>query len=403
MTTHTRRRWVTTGLAGISGALAPAATAQIASKASGRTEIAEIKTYVVPGACFVKATASNGAFGWGEADADNPPLMGAFINNGLKQEVIGQPVWDAERLWDRMFYANHDHGPGGALANAIAGIDIALWDLRGRLLGLPVYQLIGGMYRDRIRAYGSFGVAFGKAMTSAQAAAQAAKFVKQGFTAVKLRMQIRESRQNPYPDPTLEYARAVRKAIGPDVDFWVDINGGYSAPRAIQMAGILQRELNVLFLEEPVSDQTHTETAAVVRAVDLPVVMGEKEYTRWQQRELLLYGNPDVLNPDPIKAGGLTEMKKIAALAQTYGKPIMCHNTRPTLSTAAALHFCASIPNSAPLLEYVDLEWERYRHLPAFMRNNVEFKDGYLLVPKGPGLGLAVDEERVQRAAVASL
>jgi L-alanine-DL-glutamate epimerase-like enolase superfamily enzyme len=362
-----------------------------------RLAIKSVETFVVEGACFVKVTATNGAAGWGEADADNPPLMAAFIHHGLKQRVVGESVWDNERLWDAMFYKNHDQGPGGALANAIAGVDIALWDLKGKLLGLPVYQLLGGMYRDRIRVYGSFGVGFGRSMTVEQAAAQAKKFVERGFTAVKLRMQIRQNNQNPEPDPTFVYARAVREAIGPDVDFLIDINNGYSAARAVETAHRLKREFNIWFLEEPASDQTHAETAEVVKAIDTPVIAGEKEYTRWQHRELIVYGNPDYLNPDTIKAGGLTEMKKIAAVAQAYGKPIICHNTRPTLGTAASLHFVASIPNCGPLMEFVDVE--RFGFLMGLMKNNVKFEKGYLLVPQGAGLGMEVDEEKVRRAA----
>ncbi|MDX2043917.1 MAG: mandelate racemase/muconate lactonizing enzyme family protein [Acidobacteriota bacterium] len=366
---------------------------------AGATEnptIKSVETFVVEGACFVKVTASNGVAGWGEADTDNAPLMAAFIHNGLKQRVLGESVWDTERLWDAMFYKNHDQGPGGALANSIAGIDIALWDLKGRLLGLPVYQLLGGMYRDRIRVYGSFGVGFGRSMTVAQAAAQAKKFVERGFTAVKLRMQIRQNNQNPEPDPTFEYARAVRQAIGPDVDFLIDINNGYSAARAIETARRLKQEFNIWFLEEPVSDQTHAETAAVVKAVDTPIIAGEKEYTRWQLRELIVYGQPDYLNPDTIKAGGLTEMKKIAAIAQAYGKPIICHNTRPTLGTAASLHFVASIPNCGPLMEFVDVD--KFEFLRGLMKNDVRFEKGYLFVPQGVGLGMEVDEEKVRRA-----
>lgn len=359
--------------------------------------IKSVETFVVEGACFVKVTASNGLAGWGEADADNAPLMAAFIHNGLKQRVIGESVWDNERLWDAMFYKNHDQGPGGALANSIAGIDIALWDLKGKLLGLPVYQLLGGQYRDRIRVYGSFGIGFGRSMTVEQAAAQARKFVQQGFTAVKLRMQIRQNNQNPEPDPTFVYARAVREAIGPDIDFLIDINNGYSAARAIETAHRLKKEFNIWFLEEPVSDQTHAETAAVVRAVDTPIIAGEKEYTRWQLRELIVYGNPDYLNPDTIKAGGLTEMKKIAAIAQAYGKPIICHNTRPTLGTAASLHFIASIPNCGPLMEFVDVD--KFEMLRGLMKNNVRFEKGYLFVPQSVGLGVEVDEEKIRKVA----
>lgn len=360
-------------------------------------KIERIETFVVKGACFVKVTASNGMAGWGEADADNPPLMAAFIEHGLKERAIGQDPWNSEKIWDTMFYSNHDQGPGGALANAIAGIDIALWDLKGRLLGLPVYQLLGGSYRKRIRVYGSFGVRGGRAMTAAQAAAQAAKFVRQGFTAVKLRMQIRENNQNPDPDPTLTYARAVREAIGPDIDLLVDINNGYTAARGVEVGKRLRDELNILFLEEPCSDQVHAETAAAVRALDVPIIAGEKEYTRWQLRELITLGNPDFLNPDTIKAGGLSEMKKIAAIAQAYGKPIICHNTRPTLGTAASLHFIASISNCGPLMEFVDVD--NFRELMGLMKNNARYEKGYLYVPEGPGLGIEPDEAKIRQAA----
>ncbi len=363
-------------------------------------KIKSVETFVLqPAGCFVKITADNGVVGWGEADADNPPVAAAFIHNGIKQEVIGESVWDAERLWDKMFYANHDLGPGGILANSISGIDIALWDLRGKLLGLPVNQLLGGRYRDKLRVYGSFGIGFGR-LSVEDAVKQAKKFVDLGFTAVKLRIQIRQNRQNPNPDPTLEYARAVRKAIGDKIDYWVDINNGYTAARAIQMEKILREELGVIFFEEPVSDQTHTETAEVVRAVDSPVIQGEKEYTRWQMRELMIYGNPDVLNPDPIKAGGLTEMKKIAAIAQAYGKPIMCHNTRPTLSTAATLHYASSISNAGMFIEYVDITSERYKPVADLMKTKLKFENGYLFVPEGVGLGVEMDEERLKREAV---
>jgi L-alanine-DL-glutamate epimerase-like enolase superfamily enzyme len=367
------------------------------AQTSSALTIKSVETFVVEGACFVKVTASNGVAGWGEADADNAPLMAAFIHNGLKQRVIGESVWDNERLWEAMFYKNHDQGPGGALANAIAGIDIALWDLKGKLLGLPVYQLLGGAYRDRIRVYGSFGVGFGKSMKVEEAAALAKKLVERGFTAIKLRMQIRQNNQNPQLDLTFEYARAVRRAIGPDIDFLIDINNGYSAARGIETVRRLKEEFNIWFIEEPVSDQTHSETAAVVRALDVPVIAGEKEYTRWQLRELIVYGNPDYLNPDTIKAGGLTEMKKIAAIAQAYGKPIICHNTRPTLGTAASLHFIASISNCGPLMEFVDVD--KFVFLRGLMKNEAKFDKGYLYVPQGAGLGMEVDEDKIRKAA----
>jgi L-alanine-DL-glutamate epimerase-like enolase superfamily enzyme len=296
-----------------------------------------------------------------------------------------------------MFYRNHDSGPGGALTNAIAGVDCALWDLKGKLLGLPVHKLIGGSYRDRVRVYGSFGIGNVKKMSPADAARNAAKFVEKGFTAVKVRLQIRELNLNPEPEIAFEYVGAVRAAVGDKIDILVDANNGYTAARAIQVGRRLYEEFNIRYLEDPVSDQTDAEMAQVVAALEVPIIAGEKEYTRWQFRDLIAFGNVDVINPDVIKVGGITEMKKIAVLAQTYQKPIIPHNTRPTLGTAASLQFLASIPNMGPFMEFPDLD--EFTDLLALMKTPIEYRDGYLTVPTAPGLGIEVDAEAVRSAA----
>jgi L-alanine-DL-glutamate epimerase-like enolase superfamily enzyme len=160
----------------------------------------------------------------------------------------------------------------------------------------------------------------------------------------------------------------------------------------------LRQEIGVNFYEEPVSTQNLHELAQVCEALDMPVIAGEKEYTRWQHRDLMERGKVGIINPDVVKCGGLTEAKKIAAFAQACSKQIVPHNTKPTFSTAAALHFAASISNCGPFMEFVDVD--EFKDLTAVMKNNVEFKDGFLQVPYTPGLGLEVDEERVKRAVV---
>lgn len=363
--------------------------------ARGELKVAAIETFKLRQAIFVKVTADNGVAGWGEASPNNRHVVETFIHTALKRHVLGRGIWDAEPVWDDMFYANHDLGPQGALMYAIAGIDCALWDLRGRVAGMPVHRLLGGAYRTRVKAYASFGVDGGVKMTAAQAAAQAAGFVERGFQAVKIRMQIRERNINPHPDPTLAYARAVRKAIGDRIELIVDINGGYTAARAIEVGKRLRDELGVRYFEEPVSTQNLHEFAQVTEALDIPVIAGEKEYTRWQHRDLIEQGRVDILNPDVTKCGGLTEAKKIAALGQAAERPIVPHNTRPTLSTAAALQFAASISNAGPFLEFVNVN--EFRDLRNAMKSNIEFQDGYLTVPQTPGIGLEPDEAAVRR------
>ncbi|MBL8228884.1 MAG: mandelate racemase/muconate lactonizing enzyme family protein [Bryobacterales bacterium] len=376
--------------------LLPCAPAYLRAQADD--EIREITTYRHPQGMFVRVKSASGAFGWGEAESGMPELMETFIHAGLKKNAIGQSIWDAERVWDRMFFDQHDLGPGGALTGAISGIDLALWDLRGRVLKQPVYRLIGGKYRDRVKVYGSFGVGFGRRMNPRQAAEKAKKFVSRGYLAVKVRMQIRESRQNPEPDPTFEFVKAVREAIGPKTELLVDINNGYTAERAIAVGLRLRDEFGARYFEDPVSDQHLEDYAAVTSALHgISTIAGEKQYTRWQLRDLIVRGNVDYINPDVIKAGGLTEMKKIAAIAQAYQKPVICHNTRPTVSTAASLHFMASIPNAGPFFEAPDDD--EFEPLLSVATRHYRFENGYLTVPSAPGLGIDFDEPKLRAAS----
>lgn len=401
-----RRSFLQTSAAvGVATLLAPriadaqAQPAKQALSSVSNVKITDVKTFKLKDAILVKVESDAGVSGWSEASPNNVHVAETFINQGLKQEVVEKSVWNAEPIWDDMFYANHDLGPGGILTYGIAGIDCALWDLRGKLTKMPVYRLLGGKYRDKVRAYGSFGVNGGRRMTAQQAAEKAVKFVEKGFTVIKLRMQIRERNINPADDLTMEYARAVRKAIGDKIEFFVDINNGYTAARAIEIGKKLRQEIGVNYYEEPVSTQNLHELAQVVEAMDIPIIAGEKEYTRWQHRDLIERGKVGIINPDVVKCGGLTEAKKIAAFAQACSRQIVPHNTKPTFSTAASLHFAASISNCGAFMEFVDVD--EFTDLMNLMKNNVEFKDGFLLVPQTPGIGIEPDEERVKRAVVA--
>ena len=206
-------------------------------------------------------------------------------------------------------------------------------------------------------------------------------------------MQIREDHLNPVNDQTIAYVDAIEKEIGRDAELFVDINNGYSAARAIQIGRILQDEYGHRFYEEPCSDQNHIETARVVEALDLGVIAGEKEYTLFQVDELITYANPDYLNPDVIKAGGITVMNKIKALSQMRQKPLIFHNTRPTISTAATLQLAASAPTIGPFFEYPDRD--RFTEQIAVVEEYLDVRDGYITVPDSPGIGIDIDEAKV--------
>ncbi len=365
----------------------------VAAPAESDLRIAEVKTYVMDDALFVRVTTDSGVSGWGECDAGSHAVMSAFIHSEHAQRVLGQDPFDNEPLYDQMFYRSHDFGPGGALSNSIAGIDIALWDLKARLLEVPIYRLLGGLYREKMPLYGSYGTGRWERLDKREAVAQAVTFVREGFRTVKCRMQIREDFLNPVNDQTIEYVDAIENEIGKDAELFVDINNGYSAARAIQVGRILQDKYGHRFYEEPCSDQNHVETARVVDALDLGIIAGEKEYTLFQVDELITYANPDYLNPDVIKAGGITVMEKITALAQMRQKPIIFHNTRPTISTAATLQLAAAAPTVGPFFEYPGKEG--FEELIATVTEYPHVADGFITVPESPGLGIDIDEDKV--------
>jgi L-alanine-DL-glutamate epimerase-like enolase superfamily enzyme len=373
---------------------APAVTPAVRSTLSD-VKITGIRCHVVHKLALVELTTDAGVTGWGECAWDGEGLMPRFVEDLLKKHCVGQSVHDVRRLWDWMFYENHDLGPGGALPNAIAGIDIALWDVKGRLLGLPIHQLLGGAYRNRIEAYGSVPVRRGRVSVD-DCVRRCLAFVEQGYRCVKVRMQIREHYLNPDPDPTFAYVAAVRKAVGDQIELMVDANNGYSASRAIQTGRKLHETWGVNYFEDPVSDQNHAEMAQVTAALDdVEIVAGEKCYTRWQIKDLIVQGQVDIINPDVVKVGGLTELDRIHHLATCFQKPIQLHNTRPTISTAASLQAMATFSQVARFIEFPIMDPTLEAQVRLFSKD-LRPREGWLTLPTGPGLGLEPDVDALR-------
>jgi L-alanine-DL-glutamate epimerase-like enolase superfamily enzyme len=358
-------------------------------------KITGLKTYILPRALFVKIETNAGVTGWGESSPNNRHMVQALIETDFKKLIIGRDPFDVEAIWDTLYWGRHDLGPAGALTYAVAGVDLALWDIKGKLLNQPVYKLLGGCYRKEFPTYGGIPLKGGNVPVE-EAIKRALRLAEKGFKTVKLRMQIREYNLNPIPDPTIKYYTAVRKALPDNVDLFVDPNEGYTASRAIQVGKELQA-MGMKYYEGPCPLENYKDTAAVVEAIDIPVLAGEKCYTRWQFRDLILLANPDIIQPDIIKSGGITEVKKIAVLGQTFFKTLAPHNTKPTLGTAAALHLLASCSNFGPFIEFI--EPELYTDIMSVCENQVEFKNGNLILPEQPGLGLTVIEKMVDKLA----
>jgi L-alanine-DL-glutamate epimerase-like enolase superfamily enzyme len=361
-----------------------------------QARVKAVRAYSVPGAVFVQVTADDGTSGWGEAGHSGGPLVAAVVERVLRERVVDQDVFAAETTWARMFYEADELGPGGLASQAIAGVDCALWDLRGKLLGLPVWALLGGKFRDSIPLYGSFTRGHQKTPSAASEMAEA--LVDEGFQALKFRLDIREENQDPTDDPAVPFVRAIRRAIGEKVPLYIDANNGYSPSRAIEIGQILAKEFNVNLFEEPVAAYQYASLAKVADALEMPVAAGEHEYTRWQFRDLILQGRVDVLNPDVSKLAGLTEAKKVATLAEVFDLPISVHNARPTLLTAAHLHFVASAQTAHRLQEHPSRD--RLSDLWNYFENRFSVSaDGTIRVPDGPGLGLVANEGAIRAAA----
>ncbi|MBP2834225.1 mandelate racemase/muconate lactonizing enzyme family protein [Aquimarina sp. U1-2] len=359
--------------------------------------IQKVETFLIKRMILIKVTCSDGTVGWGESSSNSPmEVVRAFIDETMGKAIIGKNPFDTNAIWQELFWVNHDLGPSGALSYAVAGIDLALWDIKGKLTDQPVYNLLGGKLRDRIPAYAGIPLRGGSIPVN-EAIARAKKLADIGFKVVKLRMQIREYDLNPQPDPTVKYYKAIRKALPDDVALFVDPNEGYTAAQAILIGKELQ-QLGMPYFESPVPRENNVDLKAIVAALDIPVWAGEKCYTRWEFRDLISQGNPDVINPDLIKAGGISEVKRIADLAQVFFKQVVPHNTKPTLGTAAALHLMASIENAGPLIEFVELD--TYKDvLSIFPKEQLHYlqDDGTLKVPELAGLGMEVNEKQLKK------
>jgi L-alanine-DL-glutamate epimerase-like enolase superfamily enzyme len=362
--------------------------------------ITDVKGYYFKKAHFVKVETNEGVSGWGESDGANKKYANLYLAKGLKQYFVGKDPFDSEGLWYTAYLKGLESGVGGIHPGILAGIDNALWDLKGKILGLPAYKLLGGNGTKKIQVYASFSRSDGdRYMSPSEMANVAEGFVKEGYKAIKARMGIRQENVNPYPDDDIyQCVRDIRKAIGEEIRLMIDFNNGYLPADAILMSKRLVGDFNVYAIEEPVFQQDYEGLRQVVDALDCPVMAGEHEYNKWMMKDLITISNVDYINADVIKCGGITECRKSASLAHAFGKQIMLHNAKPTLATAASMSLLASIPNGARFQEYAGKRIHQgYGSLFELFDNYFEFEDGFLKVTEEPGLGLIVNEAAMEK------
>jgi len=336
---------------------------------------------------FVKLLTDEHLHGIGEAYRVGPDKAVEETVLYFKNWLIGQDPTRIEHIWGLMY--NGSRFPGGSIVNAaISAIEIACWDVKGKKLGVPVYELIGGRCRDKVRVYR--GVSGDSPQAVADDARRAAQ--SEGFTAVKMAPQPPGAEKLPWNRVLRDTAKrmeAVRKAVGEDVDIGLDPHARIFEPvRALQMAAVVE-PFQPFFFEEPLRPENIEAMGELRQKIGIPIATGEMLYTKYEFRDVIAAGAADILQPDLVLCGGLMETKKIAAMAEAHYLTIAPHSPLGPVSTAVSTHFAASTPNFI-ILEYrVDSEGP----MRDLILEPLKLVDGYLQLPQEPGLGIELNEK----------
>ena len=347
-------------------------------------------------ALIVRVTTDAGITGIGEVDsapmAAKWAIEGPFshtITSGLRELLIGEDPFEIERLWYKMYRKNVYSGRAGIGLHAMSGIDIALWDIKGKALGLPIWKLLGGGFHHKIRPYASS--LFGR--TPQETGELARKYRGQGFTAVKFGWDPMGKDEK----TDIALVREARKGLGDDAELMIDAGLVWDAKTAIQRARAFS-EYNVFWLEEPLQPDDYDGYAKLAAATELRIAAGEEESGRNGFLQLMDRGKIDVVQIDLTRCGGFTEAMKIASLAMDRGLPVVNHGFSTYVNVAAALHFLNSVPNSF-ICEFVVQDNTSLRNV--LTRQQIVARDGYVDIPSEPGLGVELNEEAVAKYRVA--
>jgi galactonate dehydratase len=341
-----------------------------------RVKVTKLETFLVkPRWMFLKIHTDAGFIGLGEPITEGRALTCMTAVKEIEPYLVGKDPRAVVHHWQAIYrHAFYRGGP--ILTSALSGIDMALWDLKGKMLGVPVYELLGGPTRTRVRVY-----------AHAREPQQMKEAMKQGFTAFKTGPAKRRPAR--YVESPAEVAYAVekfaelRKTVGENVDIGVDFHGAISPAHAKMLIKGME-PYNPMFIEEPCQAQNHDIMAEIARGTHLPIATGERVFTKWGFREVLEKKAATILQPDMCHAGGITEVRLIAGMAEAYYASIAPHNPLGPISLAAGVQLAASIPNFL-IQEQVSLG-EGYLKKPFTVRT------GYLDLPTAPGLGVELDD-----------
>ena len=357
-------------------------------------KITRIKTIMADGGrrifVFLKIeTDQSGLYGWGEASLEGKPRAVVGCIEDMAPLIVGEDPRRVEHVW-QILYRSAFWRMGVIGMTAISAIDQALWDIKGKDLGKPVYELLGGPVRDKARMYTHFGGG-----TPEETAESALEKVGKGWTAIKT---VPVPITRPLDGPKVvraaaEKLKAVREAVGDNIDILLDFHGRVTPQMAI-LYGKAFEPYMPLFIEEPAQAENPAAMAAVARALSTPIATGERLFTRWGFREILEHGAASLLQPDTCHAGGISEVRKIGTMAEVYYAGLAPHNPYGPVSTAACLQVDFAAPNFV-IQEMVDPD--TVPQMMALVKEPLPVVHGHIVAPDKPGIGVEVDEAACAR------
>ena len=360
----------------------------------------KIKNYtsyqVPPRWLFLKIETDEGIVGWGEPVIEGKASTVKAAVDEMMEYLIGKDPMNIEDHWNVLYRGGFYRG-GPILMSAIAGIDQALWDIKGKFYNAPIHQLIGGKARDTMKVYSWIG-----GDRPAEVGQAAKQIISHGFKAVKMNATEELQYVDSYKkiDEAIKRIAAVRDAVGPDVGIGIDFHGRVHKP----MAKVLAKELepfHPMFIEEPVLPENNEALREIANHVSIPIATGERMFSRWQFKSLLTDGYVDIIQPDLSHAGGITECKKIISMAEAFDVSAAPHCPLGPIALAACLQVDATCHNAFIQEQSLGIHYNQGSDLLDYLSDKTVFKfnDGFVKIPEGPGLGLSIDEEHVKKMA----
>ncbi len=346
-------------------------------------KISEVKVFLVADYIYVKIVTEDGLYGIGEGSLSgrSHAVMGAFEH--LKPLLVGKDATRIEHIWQDIFRGTFWRG-GPVLQSALAGVDIALWDLAGKALGVPTYRLLGGACRDKVLLYRHAG-----AGTPEEGARSCRALVDEGWRVLRLSPIRCEGSFDPkwVVRHGIDYFAAAREAVGDDIELIMEVHTRLTPPRAIALCNGIE-EYDPFYVEDPIRSENPATFRTLRAHTDVPLGTGEQLPTKWAFRELIEEELIDYIRVDICHTGGITEGKKIATMAEVHYQELACHFTASPVSTAAMLHLNTSVPNCAV---------QEYSPPGDWMKDVIQFdhriEDGYLVCSDAPGLGIDLNEK----------